>query len=144
MKGTYRVSWISILYRLCFLGILSVIMVAILYFLVPMELATRDYLVLAVLLVWILALLRYWVYMLGMPHRLVCIEGGRIQTESLFSKREIPCTEIRSLMISPFYPGFLKIVTNKKSISLLSHIDGLHELVSFIKEHNPGLRTRGC
>ena len=144
MKDQYRVSLISIAYRISLLAFLTLIGAFILYFLVPMEFATRDYLVLALLGIWVLALLRYWIFIIGMPYRITCLEGERIRTHSLLGKREIPCKEIQALRISPFYPSFLKIVTQKRNLTLLSHIDGLHELVHFIKEHNQELETRGC
>jgi hypothetical protein len=144
LKDPYRVSRISIVYRISLLVFLTLIGGFVLYILVPMEFATKDYLVVALLGIWVLALLRYWIFFVGMPYRITCLEGDRIRTKSLLGKREIPCKEIQALRISPFYPSFLKIVTQKRNLTLLSHIDGLHELVSFIKEHNPELETRGC
>lgn len=141
----FRVSRASLLYRFAFLVLLTLVGVLLLFLLVPMGLRTRDWLVLALLGFWALALLRYWVFLLSMPFRIRCDGEGMLSIESLLSATRVACGEVASLRVSPIYPSYLKIVTSrKKSLLLLNHIDGLHELVLRIKSANPGVTTRGC
>jgi hypothetical protein len=110
-----------------------------------MAVSGRDYLIGGLLAIWALALLRYWVFLLSMPHR-VCLEGNEsLLLHSLFRTKKVPCSEIAALRISPFYQSYLRIVTSgKKTFPMLNHVDGLHDLIIRIKRINPDLETKGC
>lgn len=141
----FEVSRLSLVYRYLLLFALTVIGVFLLYILVPMALSGRDYLIGALLAVWGLALLRYWAFLLAMPHR-ICLEGGELLVfQSLFRERKINCNQIVALRVSPFYQSYLRIITSrKKTIPLLNHVDGLNDLIARIKRINPDLETKGC
>jgi len=141
----FQVSRVSLVYRYAFLLLLTLVGALLLYLLVPMGVRGRDWVVLALLGCWALALLRYWAFLLAMPFRIRCEEDGLLRVESLFRKTKIPSGDIAALKVSAIYPSYLKIVTSrKKSLLLLNHIDGLHELIRRIQSANPGLKTRGC
>ena len=144
-KVCFRVSRLSLLYRYLFLLVLTGIGVFLLYLLIPMAVSGRDYLIGGLLVLWGLALLRYWAFLLSMPHR-ICLEGDEsLALYSLFRERRIECREIAAFRVSPIYQSYLKILTSgKKSCPVLNHVDGLHDLIARIKRINPDLRTKGC
>jgi hypothetical protein len=141
----YEVSRTSLVYRYILLLALTIVGILLLYLLVPMAVADRDYLVGALLAVWALALVRYWYFLISMPYR-ICAEGKeRLVLHSLFRKRKILLSEIAAVRVSPFYQSYLRIVTSrKKTIPLLNHVDGLHDLIARIRRVNPDLKTKGC
>ncbi|MEW6442742.1 MAG: hypothetical protein AB1640_17530 [bacterium] len=142
---TFRVSTASLVYRLVFLLALTAAGLFLLFLLVPMGLRTKDWVMLALLGMWAAALLRYWAFLLAMPLRIRCEEDGHLNVQSLFRTVRIPCGEVSALQVSTLYPSYLKIQTSRrKSLLLLNHIDGLHELILTIRSRNPELTTRGC
>lgn len=144
-ETTFRVTRPSLFYRYGFIVILTLLGAGFLFLTVPMYLSIRDYLVLGLLGLWALALLRFWIYLLGMPYRIRCREDGLMELVSVLRKREIPLKEVQTIQVSPFYPSYLKIITSrKKTISMINHVTGLHELIGRIKKVNPELETKGC
>ena len=144
--GCFRVSRISLIYRYLLLLALTAIGALLLALLLPMAVSGRDYLIAGLLAVWGLALLRYWVFLMSMPHR-ICLEGNDLLVlHSLFRTKKIGCGQIVAFRVSPFYQSYLRIVTSgkKKTFPLLNHVDGLHELILRVKAVNPDLETRGC
>jgi len=142
---TFRVTGTALLYRYGFMGVLTLAGILILYLLAPMGLSSKDYVVLVILGIWALAFLRYWIYLLDMPYRINWLDGNTLEFVSFFRMRTVPAASILSLKVSPVYPSYLKIRTDrKKSISLLNHVTGLNELITWIREENPDLVTRGC
>ena len=141
----FQVSRVSLLYRYLLLLALTLVGVLLLSLLLPMAVSGRDYLIGGLLVIWALALLRYWVFLLSMPHR-VCLEGNEsLVLHSLFRTKKVPCSEIAALRISLFYQSYLRIVTTgKKTFPMLNHVDGLHDLIARIKRVNPNLETKGC
>lgn len=141
----FQVSRVSLLYRYVFLLALTLVGALLLSLLFPMAVSGSDYLVGGLLAIWALALLRYWAFLLCMPHR-VCLEGNEsLVLHSLFRTKKVPCSEIAALRISPFYQSYLRIVTSgKKTFPMLNHVDGLHDLIIRIKRINPKLETKGC
>jgi hypothetical protein len=140
----FQVSRLSLLYRTLVLLLLTAIGVLLLAILVPMVVSGQDYLVGALLLLWGLALLRYWAFLLSMPHRIHLEEGGSLRLSSLFRTMKIDCSEIVAFRVSPIYQSYLKIVTAKKTFAMINHVDGLHDLIDRIKRANPDLETKGC
>jgi len=141
----FQVSRVSLLYRYLFLLALTLVGALLLSLLFPMVVSGRDYLIGGLLAIWALALLRYWAFLLSMPHR-VCVEGNdSLVLHSLFRTKKVACSEITALRISPFYQSYLRIVTSrKKTFPMLNHVDGLHDLIIRIKRINPNLETKGC
>lgn len=141
----FQVSRVSLFYRYLLLLALTLVGAVLLSILFPMAVSGRDYLIGGLLAIWALALLRYWAFLLAMPHR-VCLEGNEsLVLHSLFRTKKVPCSEIAALRISPFYQSYLRIVTTgKKTFPLLNHVDGLHDLIIRIKRVNPNLETKGC
>jgi hypothetical protein len=141
----FQVSRLSLLYRYLFLLVLTGIGVFLLSLLVPMAVSGHDYLIGILLILWGFALLRYWAFLLSMPHR-ICLEGNTVLVlHALFRTRKIECSEISAVKVSPVYQSYLRIVTSgKKSFPMLNHVDGLHDLIGRIKAINPDLETRGC
>ena len=141
----FRVTSLSIVYRYLFLGLLTLLGLVFLYVVVPMSLASRDYLIVAIEAVWALALLRYWVQLLDMPTRIVLKQGAPVEFSSVLRTRRIQPAEIQAFRVSPVYPSFLKIVTKgKKTVSLINHISGLNVLIGRVRQANPDLETKGC
>lgn len=133
--------------RYTFLALLTLVGVGLLFLLAPMLLGAGDSLLLILLGLWLLALVRYWVYLLGMPHRVRLLPEGQIEFVSVFRSRRLELREIASLKVSAVYPSYLKVGTTRrrpKSLTLINHVDGLHRLVGAIERANPGLVTRGC
>lgn len=141
----FQVSRVSLVYRYVLLLSLTLVGILLLSLLFPMAVSGRDYLIGGLLAVWALALLRYWAFLLAMPHR-VCLEGNEsLVLHSLFGTKKVPCSEIAAMRVSPFYQSYLRIVTSKKkTFPMLNHLDGLHDLVLRIKRINPDLETKGC
>jgi hypothetical protein len=141
----FQVSRVSLVYRYLLLLALTMVGGLLLSLLFPMAVADRDYLIGGLLVIWALALLRYWIFLLSMPYR-ICMEGtDSMVLRSLFNARKLECSEIASLRVSPFYQSYLRLVTSgKRSIPMLNHIDNLHDLILRIKRANPDLKTRGC
>ncbi len=142
----FQVSRISLVYRYMVLLFLTAMGGLLLAILIPMAFSGRDYLIGGLLVLWGLALLRYWAFLLAMPHR-ICLEGSDCLTfHSLFRTRKIDCREIASFRVSPIYQSYLKIVPSKKrgAIAVINHVDGLHDLIARVKRVNPDLETRGC
>ena len=71
----FQVSRVSLLYRYLLLLALTLVGALLLSLLFPMAVSGRDYLIGGLLAIWALALLRYWIFLLSMPHR-VCLEGN--------------------------------------------------------------------
>lgn len=141
----FRVTRTALLYRLCFLLFLTAVGALLLAILVPMGIRSRDWLVLALFGAWFLALLRYWAFFLSMPHSIRCGEDRVLSFQSLFRTVRVPCSDVKELKVSPFYPGYMKLLSSRRrGLLFLSHIDGLHELVGWIRRSNPSVRTRGC
>lgn len=142
---SYHVTRLSLVYRYGFIVILTLIGAGFLYLTIPMYLSTQDYLVLGILVLWGLALLRYWVYLLGMPHRINCRGDGSMELLSVLKRREIPLKEVEALRVSAIHPSYLKIFTSKKkTVSMINHVTGMHDLIERIKKENPELTTKGC
>jgi len=141
----FQVSRVSLLYRYLLLLALTLVGTLLLSLMFPMAISGRDYLVGGLLVIWALALLRYWVFLLSMPQRVCLEEDQSLVLHSLFSTKKIPCSEIAALRISPFYQSYLRIVTSgKKTFPMLNHVDGLHDLIIRIKRIHPDLETKGC
>jgi hypothetical protein len=141
----FQVSRLSLLYRYLFLLVLTGIGVFLLSLLIPMAVSGQDYLIGGVLILWGLALLRYWAFLLSTPHQ-ICLEGNAVLVlHALFRTSRIECSEVSAVKVSPIYQSYLRIVTSgKKTFPLLNHVDGLHDLISRIKAINPDIQTRGC
>ena len=141
----FQVSRVSLVYRYLLLLALTLVGALLLSLLIPMALSGRDYLIGGLLAIWALALLRYWVFLLSIPHR-VCLEGDEsLVLHSLFRTKKIPLNEVAALRVSSFYQSYLRIVTSrKKTVPMLNHVDGLHGLIAGIKRVNPDLETKGC
>jgi len=144
-KVCFRVSRLSLLYRYLFLLVLTGIGVFLLSILIPMAVSGEDYLIGLLLIIWGFALLRYWAFLLSMPHR-ICLEGnGVLVLHALFRTSKIDCREVSAVKVSPIYQSYLRIITSgKKTFPMLNHVDGLHDLIGRIKAVNPDLQTRGC
>ncbi len=144
-RACYHVTRLSLWYRYGFLFLLTLLGVGLMALFVPMVAAGGDLLTGLLLALWVLALLRYWAFALMMPHR-VCLEGeDALVLHTLLRKRTVPCERIIALRVSPIYPSYLKIVTaDKKTFTLINHVDGLHELIGRLRRINPDLETRGC
>lgn len=144
-EAAWRVSRPALAYRYLFIGILTLLGSVILYAVVPTYRSSRDLAVMVVLGVWVLALLRYWAYLLDMPHKVTLREDGTLAFLSVFRRRIVRADTIVSMKVSPVYPTYLKFRTGrKKRIVMINHLDGLHELVHRIRKANPGLETKGC
>ena len=110
----FQVSRVSLLYRYLFLLLLTLVGALLLSFLLPMAVSGRDYLIGGLLAIWALALLRYWAFLLSMPHR-VCLEVNEsLLLHYLFGTKKDPCIEIAAMRISPIYQSYLRIVTSGK------------------------------
>jgi hypothetical protein len=144
-EAAYRVTGTSLVYRYLLIGIVTLVLAVLLYMTTPMFLSSKDVVVMVILGVWGLALLRYWVYLLDMPHRVRCTAEGSLEFVSLVRRRVVPASSILSIKVPTVHSGYLKFRTaRKKNISMINHVDGLHELVGRIKKANPDLETRGC
>jgi len=144
-ETVFRVTGASLAYRYLFIGLLTLVGAVILYAAAPTYLSTEDLIVMIILGFWALALLRYWVYLLDMPHKVVCREDGTLTFLSVFRRRVVPADAILSMKVSALYPTYLKFRTSKKKrIVMINHVDGLHKLVQRIRAANPGLKTKGC
>jgi len=142
---SFRVSKISIIYRYLSLALLTLVGGILLYILMPMMMTSRDYVFLAILALWALALLRYWVFLLDMPYRIVLTGGQPIAFVSLLRTRRIGAADIRAFNVSPVYSSFLRVLTSRrKKVSLINHITGLHQLIILVKQANPQMETKGC
>jgi hypothetical protein len=141
----FQVSRLSLLYRYLFLLVLTGIGILLLSILIPMAVSGQDYLIGGLLVLWGLALLRYWAFLLSTPHRICLEEDAVLVLHALFRTKKIECSEISAIRVSPIYQSYLRIVTaGKKSFPMLNHVDGLHDLIGRIKAINPDLETRGC
>jgi hypothetical protein len=141
----FRVSRRTLVYRYLLLLVLSLIGAFLLSLLIPMAVSGRDYLIGALLVLWALALLRYWAFLLSMPHRISLAEDEWLILESLFRTRKVKRSEIAAIHVSPYYPSYLRIITSaNKTFPMLNHVDGLHDLILRIKNANPDLETKGC
>ncbi len=141
----FQVSRNTLVYRYLLLLVLSMIGALLLSLLIPMAVSGGDYLIGGLLALWALALLRYWAFLLAMPHRITLEGGEHLILQSLFRTKKVKCSEITALHVSPFYQSYLKIITSgKKTFPMLNHIDGLHDLILRIKSENPDLETKGC
>jgi hypothetical protein len=141
----FRVTGASLVYRYLLIGIVTLVLAVLLYMTAPMFLSSKDVVVMVILGIWGLALLRYWVYLLDMPHRVHCRLDGSLEFVSLLRRRIVPVASICSIKVPTVHSGYLKFRTaRKKNISMINHVDGLHELVGRIKRANPNLETRGC
>jgi len=144
-ERTFKVSLISLIYRYLFMLFMTLIGVILLGLLIPISFTGQDYLVLALLGAWSLGLIRYWAYLLGMPHRILVKGDNTLDFVSLFRRRTFELTDIAAIKVSPFYPSYLRIMTSSRnSLTMINHIDGLHGFIYTIKQDNPGLETRGC
>lgn len=141
----FRVTQLSMFYRYLFISVLTLVGAGFLFFIVPSTISTKDYPLMVILAFWVLALLRYWVYLLGMPHRILCRGQESLYFFSLLRRREILLKEVVAIKSSPIYPSYIRFITSKKkTIPMINHVTGLHELIDRIKEVNPELVTKGC
>jgi len=144
-EAVFRVSGATLAYRYGLICLLTLVAAAVLYLVLPSYISSRDYIVLVILGCWVLALLRYWFYMLDMPYRVVCGKDRSLQFVSTLRKVTLPASSIVSLKVSPLYSSYIKLRTDdKKTLTVMNHVDGLNELVARIREDNPRLTTRGC
>ena len=144
-ERSFKVSLVSLIYRYLFMLFMTLLGVFLLGLLVPLSFTGQDYLVLALLAAWSLGLIRYWAYLLGMPHRILIKGDSTLDFISLFRHRTFAVDEVASIKVSPLYPSYLRIITSsRKNLTMINHIDGLHELIEVIKRGNPELETRGC
>ncbi len=85
----------------------------------------------------------YWV--LSIPHRITFSEAGEITFISLFRSREVPVSEIESIVPDPLqFFGFLVVKTQGRKIRIMNQFDGFHDLILNIKSLNPSVEFRGC
>jgi len=144
-ETVFRVTGVSLAYRYLFIGLLSLVGAVVFYAMVPTYLSSRDWVVMIILGFWALALVRYWVYLFDMPHKVTLRDDGHLEFLSVFRRRGVPAASILSVKVSPLYPTYLKFRTaQKKSLVMINHVDGLHELVGRIRKASPGLKTKGC
>ncbi len=144
-EAVFRVTGASLVYRYLFIILLTLVGAVMLYMVAPMYLSSKDLVVMILLGCWALALLRYWAYLLDMPHKVVCRDDSSLEFFSVFRRRVVPISSILSMKVSPIYPTYVKFRTEKKkSIAMINHVDGMSELVTRIRKANPELETRGC
>ena len=107
-EATFQVTFSSLIYRYGFIAILTVIGALLIYLIAPTGRSSGDIIVLIILGIWILALLRYWIYLLDMPYRIRSKEDGLLEFISVFRKRKVPRASILSLKVSSLYPSYLR------------------------------------
>ncbi len=140
----FQVTRLSMVYRYLFITVLTLVGAGFLFLIVPSTLSAKDYPLLVILAIWVLALLRYWVYLLDMPHRIECQGPGTLRFFSLLRRREILLKDVVAIKTSPIYPSYVKFLTSKKkTIPMINHVTGLHVLTGRIREANPDLETKG-
>jgi hypothetical protein len=145
VETIFRVTGASFIYRYFFITLLTLMGAVILYMVAPTYFSSKDVVVLILLAVWALAFLRYWVYLLDMPYKVICRDDGSLVFVSVFRNRVVWESSILSMKVSPIYPTYMKFRTEeKKTIAIINHVDGMNELVARIRKANPGLETRGC
>ncbi len=141
---SFLVSRVSLAYRYFFLLSMTLVGVVLFLLLVPISWVGRDYPVLVLLAAWSFGLIRYWAYLLGMPHRIL-VKGKSVVFVSLLRRKEFDQRDIIVMKVSPIYPSYLKIIVlGRKSVTMINHIDKLHELIWIIRTDNPELETKGC
>lgn len=141
----FRVSPSAMVTAYALLLTLTIIGVILALLLLPSAVSARDFIVCGMLGLWALALIHYWVFVLSMPYRLCLRTPDRLTLHALLRKKEISCREIDSLRVSALSPRYLRIVPAKgRSVAIFNHIDGLHDLISRIRQANPEIETRGC
>ncbi len=145
VEAVYGVTGMTLVYRYGLICLLTLVAAVVLYLVLPSYISSRDYLVLGILGVWALAVLRYWLYLLDMPYRVLFGKDGSLKFVSVLRKITVPVSSIVSLKVSPIYSSYLKLRTDeKKNISMMNHVDGLSEMIGRIRKANPGVETRGC
>ena len=141
----YTVAVTSLVYRYFLLFLLTALACYIFLTLLPSTLSEQNYLISGILILWLLALCRYWFFMITMPYRILWLDEESLTFQSLIRRTTLPCDDIVAIKVSSFYQSYLKIVTpRKKSYSILNHVNGLHDMLARIKKLNPEVEIKGC
>jgi hypothetical protein len=82
-----------------------------------------------------------WKY-LKMPYRITVTSDARITFRSLLGEATVAPAEVTDIATESF-GYYVHFETRKGKYVILNGVDGLHELISWMRERNPSLRVRG-
>jgi hypothetical protein len=95
-------------------------------------------------LVLLIGMALFWVRQLRMPRRIILHEDGRLEFVSPVRRVVITVQDITSIKPDGSQLGFLIVRWGAGKLRLLNQFDDFHDLLSRIKQANPGVEIRGC
>jgi hypothetical protein len=94
---------------------------------------------------WLFAALFMGYQIFSTTHKILVHEQtAEVEFVSLLSTRRVRVMEVVSIKPVRGQIGFLTVTLRSGSLRLLNQFDGFHELLAWLKAHNPGIELRGC
>ena len=139
---TYRITRSALIFIYSLLGFVSLMGVVAVYLGLwgsPGIFPDQPFMILLLgIMIWI------WVVYARIPLTITWRDDQLLEFKSLISTTLVPVQNLIAVKATPLSWGFIKLTYQGGSLRLLCQITGLYELLTTIKNLNPGVEITGC
>ena len=139
---TYRITRSALIFIYGFLGFVSLMGVVAVYLGLwgsPGIFPDQPFMILLLgIMIWI------WVVYARIPLTITWRDDQLLEFKSLISTTLVPVQNLIAVKATPLSWGFIKLTYQGGSLRLLCQITGLYELLTTIKNLDPGVEITGC
>jgi hypothetical protein len=139
---TYRITRSAFIFIYSLLGFVSLMGVVAVYFGLwgsPGIFPDQPFMILLLgIMIWI------WVVYARIPLTITWRDDQVLEFKSLIATTLVPVQNLIAVKATPLSWGFIKLSYQGGSLRLLCQITGLYELLTTIKNLNPGVEITGC
>lgn len=139
---TYRITRSALIFIYSLLGFVSLMGVVAVYLGLwgsPGIFPDQPFMILLLgIMIWI------WVVYARIPLTITWRDDQLLEFKSLISTTLVPVQNLIAVKATPLSWGFIKLTYQGGSLRLLCQITGLYELLTTIKNLDPGVEITGC
>jgi hypothetical protein len=95
-------------------------------------------------LIFLVFIVVYLLWMLGLPHRITLAGDGSIEFTSVLRRQTVRADEIKSIKPEGYKFGFFMVRTDRSKIRILAQFDGFHDFLARLQAMHPNVELRGC
>ena len=95
-------------------------------------------------LIFLVFIVVYLVWILGLPYRITFAGDGSIEFISVLRRQTVRAEEIKSIKPEGSQFGFFMVRTDRNKIRILAQFDGFHDFLARLQAMHPNVELRGC
>ena len=95
-------------------------------------------------LIFLVFIVVYLLWILGLPHRITLAGDGSIEFTSVLRRQTVRADEIKSIKPEGTQFGFFMVRTDRSKIRILAQFDGFHDFLARLQAMHPNVELRGC